>query len=213
MACWLGLVTSRRRLGLSCSELIRRIAWLSAAGIDLVQIRERDLPDRELTRLVRDAVAVARATPARVVVNDRVDIAIAADAAGVHLREDSASIDRVRAIAPREFLIGCSVHDIHRAGALSACDYLLFGTVFPSSGKPADHPIAGLRMLRAVCTAARAPVLAIGGVHAGNARDAMRCGAAGVAAVESLLSVTSAPEAQDVVAALRRACAEANREG
>lgn len=115
MAPRLCVVTSRRRLGLSCSDLIRRIAWLASAGVDLVQIRERDLPDRELTALVRDAVAATRAAPAQVVVNDRFDIAMAADAAGVHLREDSVSIDRVRSIAPREFLIGCSVHDIDRA--------------------------------------------------------------------------------------------------
>lgn len=213
MAAWLCVVTNRRRLGLSCSDLIRRIAWLAAAGVDLVQIRERDLSDRELTAVVRDAVSAASATRARVVVNDRVDVAIAANAAGVHLREDSPSIERVRSIVPPEFLIGCSIHDIDRARALSACDYLLFGTVFPSSGKPAGHPIAGLRMLRDVCAAARRPVLAIGGVHAGNAGEAIRCGAAGVAAIESLLSVTSAQEAQDVVAALRRAFADANREG
>jgi thiamine-phosphate diphosphorylase len=131
----------------------------------------------------------------------------------VHLREDSVSIDRVRPIAPPEFLIGCSVHDIDRARALSACDYLLFGTVFPSSGKPAGHPIAGLEMLEAVCAAARRPVLAIGGVHAGNARAALRRGAAGIAAIESLLSVTSAQEAQDTVAGFRAASAEVNREG
>ena len=213
MAPRLCVVTSRRRLGLSCSELIRRIAWLASAGVDLVQIRERDLPDRELTALVRDAVAATSAAPAQVVVNDRVDIAMAAHAAGVHLREDSVSIDRVRPIAPPEFLIGCSVHDIDRSRALSACDYLLFGTVFPSSGKPAGHPIAGLEMLEAVCAAARRPVLAIGGVHAGNARAALRRGAAGIAAIESLLSVTSAQEAQDTVAGFRAASAEVNREG
>jgi thiamine-phosphate pyrophosphorylase len=213
MSFGLCVVTDRRRLGLSCSELIQRIEWLATAGIDLVQIRERDLCDRDLMRLVRDAVASTRDSLARIVVNDRVDVAMAADAAGVHLRENSASIDRVRAIAPPQFLIGCSIHDIDRARALSACDYLLFGTVFPSSGKPAGHPIAGVQTLRQACAASRRPVLAIGGVDPSNAREAIRCGAAGVAAVESLLSVKSAPEAQDIVAAFRRAFAEARREG
>jgi thiamine-phosphate pyrophosphorylase len=205
MGGWLCVVTSRQRVRLSSSELIRRIRWLALAGVDLVQIRERDLRDRELTSLVRDAVEVARNTPARVIVNDRVDIAIAANAAGVHLREDSVPLARIRSIAPPEFLVGCSIHDIDRARALSACDYLLFGTVFPSGGKPEGHAVAGLEQLRAVCAVAGPPVVAIGGVTPARAADVVRSGAAGVAAVESLLSASSAQQAQDVVAAFRGA--------
>lgn len=205
MPRWLCVVTSRQRLGLSSSELIRRLRWLAVAGVDLVQIRERDLRDRELTSLVRDAVDVARGTSARVVVNDRIDVALAADAAGVHLREDSISLDRIRSIAPPEFLVGCSIHDIDRARAMSACDYLFFGTVFSSSGKPSGHEVAGLEKLRAVCAVARCPVLGIGGINAERARDVARAGASGAAAVESLLSVSSAQEARDVIAAFRNA--------
>jgi thiamine-phosphate pyrophosphorylase len=205
MGGWLCVVTSRQRVRLSSSELIRRIRWLALAGVDLVQIRERDLRDRELTSLVRDAVEVARNTPARVIVNDRVDIAIAANAAGVHLREDSVPLARIRSIAPPEFLVGCSIHDIDRARAMFACDYLLFGTVFPSGGKPEGHAVAGLEQLRAVCAVAGPPVVAIGGVTPARAADVVRSGAAGVAAVESLLSASSAQQAQDVVAAFRGA--------
>ena len=201
----LSVVTGRQRLGLTPSDLIRRLRWLAVAGVDLVQIRERDLCDRELTALVRDAVAAAEGTSARVVVNDRIDIALAAHAAGVHLREDSAASGRIRAIAPPGFLVGCSIHDVERARELPGCDYLLFGTVFPSSGKPAGHPVAGLQTLRDVCAAAGSPVIAIGGVNARNAGAAIAAGAAGVAAIESLLSVASAQEACDVVAGFRRA--------
>ena len=201
----LSVVTSRQRLGLSCSDLIRRLQWLIDAGVDLIQIRERDLCDRELTALVRSAVDAACGTPARVVVNDRIDVALAADAAGVHLREDSVPSGRIRAISPPGFLVGCSIHEIERARELPACDYLLFGTVFPSSGKPVGHRVAGVQMLRDVCAAARAPVLAIGGVNVRNAGAAIAAGAAGVAAVESLLAVESAQEASDVVAAFRLA--------
>jgi thiamine-phosphate pyrophosphorylase len=212
MQHWLSVVTNRQRFDLSPSELIRRISWLAAAGVDLVQIRERDLSDRELTRLVRNAVAATRGTPARVVVNDRADVALAADAAGVHLREDSSSAARVRAFVPPGFLIGCSIHDSSLARDSSACDYLLFGTVFPSSSKPAGHTAAGLEPLRDACAAANCPVLGIGGVTADSARDVVRAGAAGVAAIASLLSVTSEAEARDVVAGFRRAFAAADRE-
>ena len=204
---WLSVVTSRRRLGLSPAALIQRIQWLAAAGIDLIQVRERDLADRELTSLVRDAVAAVRGTPARVVVNDRFDVAIAGEAAGVHLREDSAPANRVRRVVPAGFLIGCSVHDAARARTLPECDYLLFGTVFPSRGKSPGHPVAGVSRLRDVCAGTSVPVLAIGGITAANARDVVEAGAAGVAAIESLLSVSSALEACDVVTAFRQALA------
>jgi thiamine-phosphate pyrophosphorylase len=202
---WLCVVTSRQRFGLSTSDLVDRIAWLAAAGIDFVQIRERDLSDRALAALVRDAVRATAGTPARVLVNDRFDVAIAANATGVHLREDSASAARIRPSLPPGFLVGCSIHEIGGARAQTACDYLLFGTVFRSSGKPADHRAAGLAMLRDVCAIAPRPVLGIGGIRAENAADVVRAGAAGVAAVESLLCVSGAADAQETVDAVRRA--------
>lgn len=203
MRPWLCVVTNRQRFGLSLPELIQRIHWLSDAGVDVIQMRERDLADRELASLVRDAVLAARGTAARVVVNDRVDVAIACEAAGVHLREDSPDVDRVRRVVPAEFVIGCSVHDAARARTLS-CDYQIFGTVFPSTGKAPGHPIAGLAALREVCRDARTPVLGIGGVNLSNAADVIGAGASGIAAIESLLAVSSASHARDVVTAFRR---------
>jgi thiamine-phosphate pyrophosphorylase len=205
MRTWLCAVTNRRRFDLSTADLLRRIEWLAAAGIELVQIRERDLGDRDLASLVRGAVTSVRGSPARVVVNDRFDIAVAAGAAGVHLREDSAPAARFRRAAPRGFLIGCSVHDAARAKTLPECDYLVFGTVFPSRGKAAGHPVAGLGALREVCDAAHLPVLGIGGIDPRNARDVIGAGAAGVAAMESLMTVSSAASARDVVASFRSA--------
>ncbi|HTI36248.1 MAG TPA: thiamine phosphate synthase [Vicinamibacterales bacterium] len=211
MERWLCVVTSRQRFSLSPAELIRRVRWLAEAGVDLVQIRERDLSDRALLLLVRDAVEVTRGTGARVVVNDRFDVAVAAGADGVHLREDSTSAERIRPFAPPEFLIGCSIHDIDRARASSACDYLLFGTVFPSGGKPSGHPVAGLERLREVCAAAAQPVLGIGGIAPVNAREVAGAGAAGAAAMDSLLSASSAGEAREIVRAFRKSFESADR--
>ncbi len=168
-------------------HLIAAIGRAARAGIDLIQVRERDLPDPVLVDLVREAISSARETRARVIVNERTDVAIAADAAGVHLRSTCPSAARVRAIVPPEFLIGRSIHSRSEAEAAvreGGCDYLLFGTVFPSTSKAASHPIPGVAALEEVCEAAPMPVLAIGGITELRARETAHAGASGVAAIE-----------------------------
>jgi thiamine-phosphate pyrophosphorylase len=116
--------------------LVRRIAAAARAGVDLVQVRERDLDDRALLSLVRRAREAAAGTGARVVVNDRLDVALAAQADGVHLRADAFAASRARVMAPAPFLIGRSVHtrlEASDAADDGGCDYLFFGTVFPSA--------------------------------------------------------------------------------
>ncbi len=162
------------------------IAAAVRAGVDLIQIRERRFDDRRLTSLIRQAVDLARGSASRVIVNDRADIALAVGASGVHLRGGSFAARRVRARAPPGFLIGRSVHALPDAAAVEAsggCDYLLFGTVFPSASKPANHDVAGLDALREVCGAVRLPVLAIGGISVETARSAADAGASGVAGI------------------------------
>lgn len=179
-------VTDRRRYGLSPDELIARAARAAAGGVDVIQIRERDLPDGELTRLVRGVLNACAGTAARIVVNDRADIGIAAHAHGVHLRGDSAPVPRVRAITPPGFLIGRSVHsleEIDEVAAAGGCDYLIFGTVFQSAGKPAGHAIAGLDLLREACRRSPIPVIAIGGIDLSRVDAIASTGAAGFAAV------------------------------
>jgi thiamine-phosphate pyrophosphorylase len=202
------LVTDRRRYAWSIPELERHVGWLLDAGVDVVQVRERDLPDRALATLVAAVVARAAGSGARVLVNDRADVAIAAGAAGVHLREDSVPAPRARAIAPAGFVIGRSVHDtagVRGATEAGGCDYLLFGTVFQSPGKPAGHPVAGTAALAEACAATPWPVLAIGGIRPDNAGAACAAGARGVAAVDYLLTAGSAADARTRVMALRRA--------
>jgi thiamine-phosphate pyrophosphorylase len=201
-------VTDRRRFHYTIDQLLDRIRLAAEAGVDLIQIRERDLPDAALVALVRSAVAVSRGTRARVLVNDRTDVAIAAGAAGVHLRGDSLAAPRVRSIAPDGFLIGRSVHsldDVASAEEDGGCDYLLFGTVFASEGKPDGHPIAGIDALRAACKRASVPVLAIGGVDVPAAREIAATGAAGVAAIGLFMAPESAAEMRARVESVRRA--------
>jgi len=179
------LVTDRRRFGLDAAELLRRVA-AGSARVDVIQVRERDLDDRALVRLVRDMLDAVRGAGTRVLVNDRVDVAIAAGAGGVHLRADSAAASRVRAIAPPAFMIGRSVHsiaEVDEAVRDGGCDYLLFGTVFPSAGKYEGHAVAGIDALAAVCRRSPVPIVAIGGMNEERAREAAAAGAAGVAGV------------------------------
>jgi thiamine-phosphate pyrophosphorylase len=180
------LITDRRRLGASWEEaLVKRVRTAAAAGVHLVQVRERDLDGGPLTRVVAACVEAVRGTSTRVLVNDRFDVALAAGAHGVHLRGDSFPAPRVAARAPAGFLIGRSVHSVAEALAAAeadALDYLIFGTVFDSGSKPGRSP-AGLGELSRVASVTRIPVLAIGGITAENIADVMAAGAAGAAAI------------------------------
>jgi thiamine-phosphate diphosphorylase len=180
------LVTDRRRYGLSWEDaLVTRVRAAAVEGVHLIQIRERDLDGGPLTRLVTACVNAVRGTRARVLVNDRFDVAVAAGAHGVHLRADSFPASRVRACAPAGFLIGRSVHSVSdavTAAAGGAVNYLIFGTVFDSTSKP-DRVAAGLHELSAVACATAIPVLAIGGMTSSRIADVMRAGAAGVAGI------------------------------
>jgi thiamine-phosphate pyrophosphorylase len=202
-------VTDRRRFGLSIDELVARAIRAAGAGVDIIQVRERDLPDPELAQLVRDVVARTADTGTRVLVNDRADIALACGAAGVHLRTDSAPASRVRALAAFAagaasaalasdgFLIGRSVHTLEEIDAAvtdGGCDYLLFGTVFPSAGKPAGHPVAGIDALRDACARSALPIIAIGGMDESRAAAARAAGAAGYAAIGQFMGLTALPQ-------------------
>src|SRR5690242_15203244 len=205
------LVTDRHRLAgrLGCdpSHALQRVPELveraAAAGIDVIQIRERDLDARDLTGLVRACLSAVAGSPTRVVVNDRLDVALAAGAHGVHLRGDSFPIERVVRSRPG-FLIGRSVHsaDEAEAAASTGANYLIFGMVFPSGSKP-DARTAGLEALRQVVVRSRGiPVLAIGGMTVPRAPDVARTGAAGLAGIDLFLPT---PEGPDLVALVRAA--------
>lgn len=197
------MVTDRRSIGES--SLITSIGAAARAGVDLIQIRERDLDAGALMRLTRAAMDAMSGTAARLVVNDRLDVALPAGAAGVHLRGDSFAAARVRSVAPAGFLVGRSVHSEEEAAevdAAGACDYLVFGSVFPSSRKPAGHQTVGLDALRRVCARVRTPVLAIGGISVATAARVSSGGAAGVAGIGLF---QNASDLAETVRALRSA--------
>jgi len=201
---FLYLVTDRARLvGLGADSLRALEAQVDAAvaaGIDVIQIRERDLDGRALERLVAGVVSRAAGAPTRVIVNDRADVAESAGAHGVHLRSDGPDVGRVRGRYPG-LLIGRSIHAAADALAHRDADYLLFGHVFPTSSKP-GLPAAGVAALRdAVAAAAPCAVVAIGGIDTGRARTCISAGASGVAAIDAFIP----PAATDVRVYLSRA--------
>ena len=163
-----------------------RLVTAARAGATMIQVRERLLDDRALAAFVRDLVVATAGTSCQVIVNDRPDIALAAGAAGVHLKSASMAAVDVRRIAPPPFVVGRSVHSEDEAAAAEAaggCDYLVFGTIFPSSNKPDNHPVAGTDGLHSVCARVSLPVVAIGGITVARARAVRAAGASGVAAI------------------------------
>lgn len=202
------LVTDRRRLPEPCDDsLVRLAADAAAAGVGLIHLRERDLDDRRLLALARRVVAAAAGSGTSVVINDRVDVALAANASGVHLRADSLPAARLRAIVPPGFLIGRSIHSASEARtAAEGTDYLTMGTVYPSRSKRADAPVAGVAGLAAACEAAAVPVLAIGGVNSARLGDVFQAGASGVAAI-GMFSDLQAGDGEASGPAIRRAVA------
>jgi thiamine-phosphate pyrophosphorylase len=170
-----------------------------AAGVDWIQIREKDLPARELFGLTTECVALA-AAGTRILVNDRLDVALAAGAAGVHLGRESAPAREVKkwcraGHAPPGFLVGVSCHSLNEALAAEAdgADYIFFGPVFATPSKEAFGPPQDIARLAEVCRSVRIPALAIGGISPENAAECLRAGAAGIAAIRLFQQTTDLP--------------------
>jgi thiamine-phosphate pyrophosphorylase len=169
--------------------LLEKIRNAAAAGIDWIQIREKNLETRALADLARLAVAASRETHTKILVNDRLDVALATGAAGVHLGETSLPVETVaewrRSAGRAEFLIGASCHSLEAAQKTESvgADYIFFGPVFATPSKAAFGAPQGIERLREVCRSVRIPVLAIGGITVENAQSCFAAGAAGVAAI------------------------------
>ena len=179
------ITASARAGGDEEHALVERVGAAARAGVHLIQIRQPQIEGRALKRLVERSVQVAKGTAARILVNDRVDVALVAGAHGVHLRGGSMPAARVRAIAPRGFVIGRSVHSAGEGARVAQegnLDYLIFGTVFTTRSKP-GIAAAGIDALAAACAGVAIPVLAVGGMTAAGLGAVARAGAAGYAAV------------------------------
>jgi thiamine-phosphate pyrophosphorylase len=183
------VVSDRRRLAPAHDDACQLLALIeqaraaASAGADLFQVRESDLTDSELLRVTSDVLAAVGETGMQVLVNDRLDVALASGAHGVHLKGTGIPDGEARRLAPPGFLIGRSVHTAAEAARASAAvDFVVFGTVYATASKRPNHPFSGLGPLVAAVRAATVPVLAIGGIDAMRAKEIAGV-AAGVAAI------------------------------
>jgi len=211
------LVTDRRRLGArigsppdgpaTIDALLTQVTAASKAGVSLIQVREPDLPAGAQVALVRAICALAAPLGARVVVNDRLDVALASRADGVHLKSTSVTVADARRLARPGWLVGRSVHTLTEIahGAAAGVDYLVFGSVFPTQSKPEGWETTGLTGLAAaVAAASPLPVLGIGGIGLDRTAEVARTGAAGLAAIEAFLPPDATRIADTVQETVRR---------
>jgi thiamine-phosphate pyrophosphorylase len=176
-------ITERCSSGL---PILRQIELAIRAGVDLIQIREKDLPARELFALCTKTRALSRNTRTRILVNDRLDIAIAAELDGIHLGQQSLLPGVVRERLPQaDFLIGVSIHSAveFRTVEHQGVSFVTLGPIFRTPSKEAYGAPIGLGILSEVCQQARFPVLALGGINRANYMHCLRAGAAGIAAI------------------------------
>ena len=167
-------------------SILTQVLSAVAAGIDLIQIREKNLSARVLFELCEQAVGLTAGTSTRLLVNDRADIAAGAGAHGVHLTTRSIDAGAIRKAFGEELLIGASTHSVDEAvAARDACaDFVVFGPIFETPSKQEYGAPLGLESLSAVTTVLRDfPVLALGGITTSNARDCLNAGASGIAGI------------------------------
>ena len=176
--------------------LLHKIEEAAAAGVDWIQIREKDLSGKDCAALTSEALqraarqCTSEESPARILVNDRLDVALSQGAGGVHLGENSLPVEEARKLADArmgasDFLIGVSCHSVEaaKAAAKGGAHYIFFGPVFATPSKAAHGAPQGLARLAEVCRAVSLPVVAIGGVTLDNAASCLSSGASGIAAI------------------------------
>lgn len=171
------------------AELLAALRRAAEAGVDWIQIREKDMPGERLAGLARAAMDLAKEGQ-RVLINNRLDVALATGAHGVHLGEASLPVEEVTrwlrsAKSSPDFLIGVSCHslDSARSAEQGGARYVFFGPVFATPSKAALGAPQGLDRLAEVCRSVKIPVLAIGGITADNAPACLSAGASGIAAI------------------------------
>jgi thiamine-phosphate pyrophosphorylase len=174
--------------GLPHAEQVR---LLSDGGASLIQLREKQLPPAQFYEDAKAAVVVAKQCGVQLIINDRVDIALATGAHGVHLGQEDIPPEAARRLLGSDAIIGYSTHNVEQAMAAltQPVDYIAIGPIFKTSTKIDASPVLGLDGLRALRAVVRnVPLVAIGGITRANAAEVLRAGADSVAVISALLS-------------------------
>ena len=198
-------ITDARLSGLSHAEQVRR---LGAGGATFIQLREKHLAPREFYREAEEAFSLARLSDVRLIINDRVDIALALGADGVHLGQDDLPPAAARAVLGDNSIIGFSTHTVAQAleAAQLPIDYLAIGPIFHTLSKENPDPVVGLEGLRRVREiAGEMPVVAIGGINLEQVAEVLEAGADSVAVISLLLKQPAEIESRtrQILAALQ----------
>ena len=191
------VVTDRHQTnGRSLVPLLQRVLTAAAPA---VQLRERDLSARELVTLAREVQALTASRRSHLLINDRIDVALALEGVGVHLRSNSLPVSVARQLLGARRLLGISLHAVEEAvqAESQGADYVILGPIYETPSKQMFGPPLGIHTLEKVCRLVRIPIIGIGGVTAARAREIRRAGAFGVAVITAILS------ADDVESATR----------
>lgn len=178
-------------------ELVTVVGECLAAGLPAVQVREKDLGAGDLALVCRRIRALTLDAEALLVVNDRVDVALAVGADGVQRTHASLDVKDMRAIAGKRLKIGASVHSLEDAveAEVGGADWIFFGPVYDTPSKRLHGPPQGLERLGRVAASVRIPVVAIGGITPERVREVLDAGASGVAAISAILAADSPGDA------------------
>ena len=183
-------------------------------GVNMVQLREKDLSQKDLLALAHQAREAIQ-DRALLLVNQQIEVALACDAGGVQLGEEAMSVESARERVGDQLLIGRSVHSVESAQEAEerGADFLVVGTVFPTATKPGVAP-AGLDLLSRIAGAVTIPFLAIGGVNRGNVAQVMEYGSSGVAVISAILGAADPRQAaHDIIEEIRQVSIDASSIG
>ena len=188
-------------------SILLQVSTAVAAGIQLIQIREKNLTTRVLFQLTANVVAIASGSPTRILVNDRADVAAAAGADGVHLTARSLTPAVIRKAFGSTFLIGASTHSLREAleARQGGADFAVLGPIFPSPAKEKYGPPLGIEQLAQLTgELAPFPLIALGGISIENANECLLAGASGIAGIRLFGEPKTLAETVEVISALRR---------
>ena len=179
--------------------LVSLLQRVLAAGISTIQLRERDLSARELVALAREVRVITGSCNSQLLINDRIDVALALEGVGVHLRSNSLPPSVARRLLGPQRLMGISAHSVEEAvqAESQGADYIVLGPIYETPSKQMFGPPLGIQTLEKACRLVRIPIVGIGGVTAERAREMRRAGAFGVAVITAILG------ADDVESATR----------
>lgn len=191
------LITDRKQTKMPLPEAVRLAL---KGGVPAVQLREKDLPVRELLALAQELRGITREFGAKLFVNDHVDVAVAVEADGVHLGRQSMPVDAVRKIVGSKMLIGASTHSVQetKEAAAGGADFVTYGPVFETPSKMQYGKPLGKSTIREAKYPISIPLFAVGGIKSGNILQVIAAGADGVALISSILA------AEDITAAARK---------